>query len=180
MVEVNRWNVIFLADSKSPEEVLLLRRAADKKFAPNFYTGIGGKIGDLPGLENETPLESAYRELEEETLGRLNKENTSLGEFARCIYDSGLTLYYFWGLCSNSEVPTTDPKDGILIWVNKNELLNHDLIPTTQAVCAEWQKRGMATDRPFTLFVREVGWENTVRLVEVIKVEDGLVGAEEE
>lgn len=85
----------FLLDKNSPTKIILLKSSAEKTFAPNFFTGIGGKIGDLPGLEEETVLGSAYRELKEETKDYLTKENTQLREFARCIYNSGLSLYYF-------------------------------------------------------------------------------------
>ncbi len=38
------WNVIFLVDGDPPTKVVLLKRAEDKTFAPNKYTGIGGKV----------------------------------------------------------------------------------------------------------------------------------------
>lgn len=166
--------MVFLIDKDPASKIILLRRSPEKSFAPNFYTGIGGKIGDLPGLENESVLDSAYRELAEETEGELNKENIKLEEFARCIYDSGLTIYYFWGKYVLNDLPHINSKDGTLSWVDVKQLLEKDIIPTTKAVCKEWSKRGFAISTPFTIYVREIGQEQTVRLVETLKVLDGL------
>ncbi len=174
MVEVNKWNVIFLVDKNPATKIVLLRRSQDKSFAPGFYTGIGGKIGDMPGFENETPLESAYRELSEETEKHLNYTNTQLHEFARCIYDNGHRLYYFWGTYNGDEPPHIDPKDGVLEWVGVDQLLAKDIIPTTKAICEEWQQRGFSRDKPFSVYMRESGRDRTVRLVEVTCVADSL------
>lgn len=173
-VEVNQWTVIFLVDQNPLNEIVLLRRAPDKSFAPNWYTGIGGKVGDLPGLENETPLEAAYRELEEETEGELHARNILLTEFANCCYDSGLRLHYFWGIYPQNQPPHISPTDGALSWVSRKSLLNRDIIPTTQAVCQEWSRRDFLLNQPFTVFVREVGQDRGVRLVDVIRTSDGL------
>ncbi len=174
MVEQKEFTVTFLVDKEPPDKVVLLRRAADKSFAPGFYTGIGGKVGDSPEFENESALDSAYRELEEETEGELGKGNIELKEFARCVYDSGPVIYYFWGRYAEDKPPRISPSDGTLVWVGTGDLLDRDFIPTTQAVCEEWARRGFRTDSPFTIHVREVGRENTVRLVKVQKVKDGL------
>lgn len=171
---VNKWSVIFLIDKNPPDKIILLKRSAKKKFAPNFYTGIGGKIGDLPGLENETPLEGAYRELSEETRGELSKENIKLVEFARCVYESGLKLYYFRGEYEKKTLPFFSSKDGTLEWVGTEKLLDREFIPTTKAVCEQWQKRCFNLDVPFTVFVKETGVDKSVRLVRIIRVEDGL------
>lgn len=154
--------------------VLLLQRSPNKNYAPNFYTGIGGKIGDLPGFENETPVDSAYRELAEESENAFTKENIKLEEFARCIYESGLRLYYFYGLYPKQTIPHINPNDGTLAWVNTSELPNKDIILTTQAICEEWAKRGFRVDELFTIYVREVGQDRTVRHIKVLKITSGL------
>jgi len=174
MAETQRLNVVFLINDNPPKKVILLKRASNKTFAPNFYTGIGGKIGDLPNFKNETPLESAYRELDEETEGEITRDNITLHEFARCIYESGPKLYYFWGKYSKNSLPNISPDDGTLYWVNTKELLQKDLIPTTLEVCKEWAKRKFRTDKPFTVYLRETGKERTVRLVKILGIENGL------
>lgn len=174
MPETKEFTVIFLLDHNPPGKLLLLKRAALKTFAPNYYTGIGGKVGDLPGLENETVLEGAYRELAEETEMDLSRDNIVLHPFARCFYQHGVRLYYFYGLYPYGSLPRFDPADGALEWVSTTELLGKPIIPTTLAVCREWQKRGFNTGLPFTLYVRETCMQETIRLVEVLKAQDGL------
>jgi len=175
MTENTKWNVVFLIDKNPPSKVILLKRSAQKDYAPNFYTGIGGKIGDIPGLENETPLDSAYRELAEETQGELNEQNIKLHEFARCVYENDLVLYYFWGLYTKKIPPNFDIQDGTLAWVNTKNILDHDIIPTTKAVCTEWAKQDYKVDQPFTVCVRAIGMDKTIRLIEVLKVKNGLI-----
>jgi ADP-ribose pyrophosphatase YjhB (NUDIX family) len=175
MNEVKKYNVTFLTDSVPPQKILLLKRASTKDYAPGYFTGIGGKIGDLQGYENESPLESAYRELKEETLGAITKENVKLKEFARCIYPDGLTIYYFHGIFNSSKTIKIDPEDGELVWSTTSDLLNEKIIPTTLAVCKEWKKRNFKTDSPFTVFLEHTGMDGSVRLVTVIKVEEGLL-----
>jgi 8-oxo-dGTP pyrophosphatase MutT (NUDIX family) len=164
MVEQREWNVIFLVDQNPPREVVLLQRAANKSFAPSFFIGVGGKIE--PG---ESAIESAYRELREET----GIDTVELKEFSRCVYDSDLKLYYFWGIYSNLDLPQTD--DGVLHWVLAQEILSKDLIPTTRVICEEWGKRDFSVNSPFSIIVREIGKERGVRLVEVIDVREHLV-----
>lgn len=169
-----QWNVIFLVDGDPPSRIILLKRSAEKTYAPSFYTGIGGKIGDIEGLGNETPLESAYRELSEETLNSLNESNTKLSEFARVIYEDGSKLYYFWGKYNNNDLPNFELKDGNLQWVSTKEMLDYKIIPTTKAVCTEWSRRDFSLLKKFTVYLKELGKEETVKLVEVVKVVDML------
>ena len=110
MNQTQSFTVIFLIDKNPPQNIMLLKRALSKAFAPGYFTGIGGKVGDQPEFENETVLEGAYRELKEETLGELNMDNTPLLEFARFKYEHGITLYYFIGIFSNfPQVPSISP-----------------------------------------------------------------------
>lgn len=174
MEKVTKWTVIFLVDQDPPSKIILLKRSAKKTFAPNFYTGIGGKVGDIAGFENETPLESAYRELAEETENDLTIDNIVLHEFARCLYESGLTLHYFWGMYKEVKTPTISANDGTLEWVGTDNLFNFAIIPTTKAVCAEWKNRGFDLKVKFSVYVRETGTEDSVRLIETLKVVEGL------
>jgi len=54
---------IFLL-SPDTKEVLLLKRSPNKKVVPNYYAGVGGKM-DSDFIES--PYDTAYREIEEET-----------------------------------------------------------------------------------------------------------------
>ncbi len=159
---MKQWNVIFLLDQNPPSEIVMLKRAATKTFAPNFYTGVGGKVE-----EGETLLQSAYRELQEET----GIVDITLKEFARCIIDTEGSLHYFWGIYDHP-LPQTD--DGTLEWVPTFQVDKKDIIPTTKEVCREWQKRGFAIDQPFTLFVKESGKDRGIILTEIDRIEEGL------
>ena len=147
-------------DRISPTKVVLLKRAENKSFAPNMYTGIGGKLEP-----NEDPLASANRELEEETGLRL-----PLAEFARVNIKPDW-LYYFYGLFSG-DLPKT--ADGKLEWTNTNEILSRDVIPTTRRMLEEWQKRDFMVNRPYTVILHESEPVNGIRPAKVLKVEEGL------
>lgn len=166
MVEYKKWNVVFLVDQVPPERVVVLQRSANKSYAPNFLTGIGGKI-EL----NEKIEDSAYRELEEET--GISRSELKLEEFARCVYEeSDLRLYYFAGVYKREDLPKTE--DGKLSWVSCQDLLSLDLIPTTKLVCEEWARREFEINAPFTVRVEEVGVEKGVRIAKVSGLEEGL------
>jgi 8-oxo-dGTP pyrophosphatase MutT (NUDIX family) len=158
------WTVIFLLDDVTFTKLVLLYRSANHAFAPHYYTGIGGKVEG-----GETPLQGAYRELEEETA----LHSIELTEFARCHIQNVGTLHYFWGVYSGDNLPPCN--EGTLEWVDKKNLLSKKLIPTTQGVCLEWEKRKFAVNDAFTVIekvtsVNEVG----VRTVEVTEVINGL------
>lgn len=164
MTDYHKWNVIFLLDAKLPTKIVLMRRAANKDFAPNLYTGIGGKVE--PG---ETILESAHRELQEES----GITNVSLTEFARCIRDDTDTLYYFGGIYIHNALPRST--DGRLEWVPRDAILKKDLIPTTFLVCKEWRKRDFTVNRPFTLYIKTIGKKDTVALVSLKEIKENLL-----
>ena len=76
------------------EEVLLIKRAADKKVFPNQYNGLGGHVE-----KGESVLAAARREVEEE---------------------SGLTPKDLW-LCAVVAIDTGDADAGIVMWVFRGE-----------------------------------------------------------
>lgn len=174
MKHASKFTVIFLVDQYLPKNIILLKRAETKPFAPGYFTGIGGKVGDQLEYANETVLEGAYRELKEETLGSLNKATTHLIEFARFRYENGITLHYFSGLYhSFPNLPKVSNLDGSLLWVNTSKLLQYDIIPTTKIICDYWNRNQFQLT-PFTVYGREIGINNTVRLVETLRVKQGL------
>lgn len=64
-------------------EVLLgLRKHTETGLGQNLIAGIGGKVGDLPGLEHETPEEAFVREVREE----IGVAPTSYSHAGRVIY----------------------------------------------------------------------------------------------
>src|SRR5262252_4693813 len=51
---------------KDNQVLLGLRKQTEWELGKNLIAGIGGKIGDIPGLENETPERALEREAQEE------------------------------------------------------------------------------------------------------------------
>jgi 8-oxo-dGTP pyrophosphatase MutT (NUDIX family) len=148
------WNVIFLLDNTPPTKILMLQRANNKRFAPGMYTGIGGKIE--PG---ETFLDSAYRELQEET----GLTNVTLKQFAKVFIDDTEQLIYFWGVFQD---PLPPSEDGELEWVSTTEVLNKNIIPTTFEMLKQWQSQDFSLTQ-FELHVKTISEENGIKQVRV-------------
>lgn len=151
---MNSWNVIFLINQATPSKIVLLKRAANKKFAPGMYTGIGGKVE-----VGETFLDSACRELKEET----GITNVTLKQCAKVIIDDTEELIYFWGIF-NEPLPLSD--DGLLEWVSTTEVLNKNIIPTTFEMLKQWQSQNFSPT-PFELHVKTISEENGIKQVRV-------------
>lgn len=164
MLDRKLWNVIFLLNKIPLTKIVLLKRAKDKKFAPNFYTGIGGKVE-----VGESVLESANRELKEET----GIEGLELKQFAKCFLKDEEGSY-FWAILDTTSLPSS--ADGDLEWTPIETLLNKDMIPSTKAICREWKNRNFETDRSFTIFLNDLGLIRGVKKVSIKKIVDGLVG----
>lgn len=178
MNSTQAFTVIFLIDQVPPQQILLLRRAESKSFAPGYYTGIGGKVGDSPTFANETVLEGAYRELQEETLGEVSNYTTMLTEFARFHYLDGIDIHYFWGCFAYPQIPKIAETDGTLEWVSRDRLLEYKIIPTTELICQIWEMNQFSF-QPFTVVGRETGMDGTVRLVAMVEHQGGLLSFEE-
>lgn len=107
------------------EKVLLIRGAPDKKIWPNKYNGVGGHVES-----NESVLESAYRELYEETgltrdqlqgfvlKGIINIDTKDEGR--------GIILFVFTGICTTEIIK--DSSEGTSCWVNWRHLNENDLV----------------------------------------------------
>lgn len=159
---MNQWNVIFLLDKNPASKILMLKRSSTRKFAPNMYTGVGGKVE-----AGETLLESAYRELEEET----GFSNVTLEYFAKVDIDTNEELHYFYGLYpkapNNHNLPTSN--EGILEWVPVENISQKNIIPTTLEMLKHWQSQNWKTT-PFTLNVKSISEENKVKKVKVLQL----------
>ncbi len=114
------------------DRLLLLRRAPWKAFAPNRWTGLGGKVepSELSDLDA-----SARREIFEET-------DLTANEFAGLRLSRVLTfdhpieglvcLLYYVAQSFTDRVPACS--EGILQWVEPTELTSLDLIENTARV----------------------------------------------
>lgn len=158
------FTVIFLLDAENSGKLMMLKRAGWKKIAPNMYTGVGGTI------EEETVMENAHRELQEET----GFTGVELYEFARCIiFEKSTAVYYFWGIYPGGDLPECD--EGELEWADFDSLGGMEIIPTTKMVLEEWGRRGFAVDRPWTLIARPLNNPNVYMARELVAVIEGLV-----
>jgi 8-oxo-dGTP diphosphatase len=113
-------------------KLLLLRRASWKAFAPDRWTGVGGRVetGELDDLAS-----SARRELFEET--DLTAPEVSTLTLRRTLTffrpDEGLvTLLYFIGVSTTDRVPAAT--EGLLAWVDPVDLPKLDVIENTAKV----------------------------------------------
>lgn len=140
------WNVIFLIDQIPPTKIVFLKRGPNRTFAPNMYTGIGGKVEN-----GETLLESAYRELEEES----GITNVKLEQFAKVVIDNQDELIYFLGIFPYTpNLPNSN--EGTLEWVAVKNIFQKNIIPTTREVLKQWQKQNFST-KAFALQVKIIG-----------------------
>jgi 8-oxo-dGTP diphosphatase len=111
---------------------LLLKRSPAKAFAPNRWTGIGGRVeaGEFGDLKA-----SALRELHEEAgFEPADLENFSLRRTLFLARPDGIFIWllYFTGQLS---VPVTpDCPEGMLAWKEAYEFAGLDIIPTSRPV----------------------------------------------
>ena len=123
-------NVLLL--NPSGTKIVLLKRFAGAKFAPNRWTGIGGHIG-----RGEDVTIAALRELFEET-GISQNEVKNFRMVADFIYDSGpywprgYRIVYFDGIYTKEKLP--DCSEGVLKWIPIGYLHRYDIIDDTRAV----------------------------------------------
>jgi len=122
---------IFLL-SPDKTEVLLMHRSKDRKFLPGYYAGLGGK---MDSEINETPFDTAIREIEEESgYKEFYIENLKLKAVFTAFDRYGKWMVFdFVGIVTkklfNSKVKTDE---GTLEWVQFQELNKLKLIPDLQ------------------------------------------------
>lgn len=103
------------------DDVLLMRRAPNRRVFPNRYNGVGGHIE-----RGEDALTCARREIAEETglavqgLRLCAVYNIDTGE------DTGITLFVFTAWSQTRAVVAND--EGTLHWVGRAESLTLDLV----------------------------------------------------
>ncbi len=110
--------------SPDRRRVVLLRRAPWKAFAPNRWTGIGGRVEAGEAVEA-----AARRELEEET-GLRPGDVGGLDYLALVDDPIGVRLAYFAGTLSREELPACS--EGTLHWVETGALSELDIIENTR------------------------------------------------
>lgn len=119
---------VVLLFSPDYTRVVLLERAAWKRFAPLRWTGIGGK---LEGVELTEPATGALRELHEET--GLTLADLRDWRFVIDLVDPGaqVRLVYFTAIFAQDQLPACT--EGTLHWVSLADAPRYDLIENTRA-----------------------------------------------
>jgi len=121
---------VILLESRG--KFLMLKRAATKRFAPNRWTGVGGRV---EANEYATLTASALRELREETgLEEGDVQGFTLRRAVLVARPGGTlnVLLYFTGLLQEQVLP--DCPEGTLAWVEAGEMANLDIIETSRPV----------------------------------------------
>jgi len=114
-------------------KVLFLKRAEWKKFAPNLYTGIVGKVEEN---EHKDIRSSAYRELQEET--RIKPEQISPLKYAGEVLvfnrpDGDHLIYYYSSQVTNDFSLDLFCNEGKLEWHEQESYSELEIIPTTKS-----------------------------------------------
>lgn len=157
-----KYTTIFLFDAIQPKKLLLLKRGPNRKFAPNLYTGLGGKVED-----GEKQQQCAIRELHEEA----SLTNIQLTEFARLVINGTKVLYQFFGVYPEESTP--DCSEGQLEWVPLEQVFSKDIIPTARMFLSEWCNRNWST-RPFTMLLNRENLEDIFSKIISQEVNEGL------
>lgn len=112
---------------KNGDNYLLIKRSAKKEIAPNLWSCIGGHMH--PG-EINNPIETCYREIEEETgIHRNDIFNLKLKYIMmRLAKDTIRQSFIYWGETDCHKLGETD--EGTLHWVHGSELLNKEYSQT--------------------------------------------------
>jgi len=119
-----RWLVIprVLCFVLNGDDVLLMKRAPNRRIFPNQYNGVGGHVE-----RDEEPITAARREILEETglqvrdLLLRGVHNIDVGE------RNGILMFVFTAV-SESRAFVDEGVEGTLHWVQRDALLSLDLV----------------------------------------------------
>ena len=125
----------FLRNNKN---ILLIKRSADKKIAPNLWSGVGGHVEQH---EMNNPLQACYREVEEEA-GIVRRDIRSLDLLYILIrrrQNEIRVLYNYFGETSQNNVIQTD--EGELHWIPEDEMLEKEYSQMFNAMLLHYKGR---------------------------------------
>ncbi len=114
--------------SPDKKQILLMHRNKNRDLLPNYYSGIGGK---MDSNDKENPLETAYREiLEESSYKKSELKNLTLKGLIT-VYDrwGKWLVFEFVGIVKKKKFEKKlVPHEGVLEWFNFSQLKNLNLI----------------------------------------------------
>jgi len=116
--------------NQSGKKILLLKRAANRRVHPGLVAGVGGKM-DCPFGKVETPLETAIREIEEET-GILNTDISDIRLAGITTADDRFgkwLIFQFIAKLKSDSVKFRDTDEGELFWADTDSISSLNLIP---------------------------------------------------
>lgn len=143
-----RWLVIprVLCFVVNGNDVLLMKRAPNRRIFPNRYNGVGGHVE-----RDEDPLTAARREILEETglevrqLTLRGVHNIDAGE------NSGILMFVFTAM-SDTRAFVDHQEEGTLHWVSRDALLSLDLVEDLPLILPRVLSM-QATDPPYFAYV---------------------------
>ena len=115
------------------QQVLLLRRADDRAFAPGKWTGVGGRVeadelGDLAS--------AALRELQEESgLAPESIRDLALRVVLSQPEDGGLVILAFFTGATDGQ-PQSESREGELQWVTLDRIWDLDMVANARSALA--------------------------------------------
>ena len=114
--------------SPDEKEILLIHRSEEKDYLPGYYAGLGGKMDTT---DIETPLESAFREIEEESSYKPEEIEKLQLKGIITIHDrfGKWIVLEFAGKVRTKHFPDKkEVEEGTLEWVSFNKLPHLNLI----------------------------------------------------
>jgi 8-oxo-dGTP diphosphatase len=118
-------------------DILMMQRSMNKKFAPGVWAGIGGHVE--PNEVND-PQETCIREIYEET--GISKENLFDLKLKYIILRKSkleIRIQYVYTAKTNIR-KVIDTDEGTLFWINKNDILDRDLSTTVRMTLDHYLK----------------------------------------
>lgn len=115
---------------KKDDKYLVLKRSEHKKYAPNVFHPVGGKV-DL----NENPYEATIRETKEETgitVANLRLRAVLLEIKPLSNEPYNWVIYHFIGDYESGKVTQTE--EGELLWLTADEIKNSPLFPSVHNI----------------------------------------------
>ena len=103
-------------------DVLLIKRAADRRVFPNQYNGLGGHIE-----RDEDPCGGALREIEEESGLRAHSIRLRSIHNIDAGGESGILLFVFTAISQTRDLREDCP-EGKLEWIARDEVFDLDLV----------------------------------------------------